>query len=82
LERIHPPAVAALGRTANPAERDRLLARVRAYGFIDDYQGVRIAKDGTRFRHLARRGVDGGGRRRGARAGGAVPRVGARLRDC
>jgi hypothetical protein len=32
------------------AERDRLLARVRANGFIDDYQGVRIAKDGTRFR--------------------------------
>jgi hypothetical protein len=23
---------------------------VRAHGFIDDYQGVRIAKDGTRFR--------------------------------
>ena len=32
--------------------------------------------------HLGRRGVDGGGRRRGVRAGGAVPRVGARLRDC
>ena len=32
------------------AERDRLLARGRARGFIDDYQGVRIAKDGTRFR--------------------------------
>jgi MEKHLA domain len=32
------------------AERDSLLARVRAQGFIDDYQGVRIAKDGTRFR--------------------------------
>ena len=30
------------------AERDRLLARVRARGFIDDYQGVRIAKDGSR----------------------------------
>ena len=29
---------------------DRLLARLRAHGFIDDYQGVRIAKDGTRFR--------------------------------
>ena len=50
LGRIHPPAVAALGRTAGSAERDRLLARVRAHGFIDDYQGVRIAKDGTRFR--------------------------------
>jgi hypothetical protein len=23
---------------------------VRGQGFIDDYQGVRIAKDGTRFR--------------------------------
>jgi hypothetical protein len=32
------------------AERERLLARVRAHGFIDDYQDVRIAKDGTRFR--------------------------------
>lgn len=32
------------------AERDRLLARVRAHGFIDDYEGVRIAKHGTRFR--------------------------------
>ena len=31
------------------AERDRLLARVRAHGFIDDYEGVRIAKDGPRF---------------------------------
>jgi MEKHLA domain len=31
-------------------ERDQLLARVRVHGFIDDYQGVRIAKDGTRFR--------------------------------
>jgi MEKHLA domain len=27
-----------------------LLARVRDQGFIDDYQGVRIAKDGVRFR--------------------------------
>jgi MEKHLA domain-containing protein len=32
------------------AERERLLARVRAHGFIDDYEGVRIAKGGTRFR--------------------------------
>jgi hypothetical protein len=31
-------------------ERDQLLARVRVHGFIDDYQGMRIAKDGTRFR--------------------------------
>ena len=27
-----------------------MLARVRADGFIDDYEGVRIARDGTRFR--------------------------------
>jgi len=32
------------------AERDRLLAHVRANGFIEDYQGVRIAKDGRGFR--------------------------------
>ena len=31
-------------------ERDRLLARVAAHGFIDDYAGVRIAADGRRFR--------------------------------
>ena len=49
-DEFHPPAVAALGRTLVQAERDRLLARGRAHGFIDDYQGVRIAKDGTRFR--------------------------------
>lgn len=29
--------------------RKRLLARVRDYGFIDDYQGVRISKSGRRF---------------------------------
>ena len=31
------------------AERERLLARARADGFIDDYAGVRIARDGRRF---------------------------------
>lgn len=31
------------------AERERLLARATAHGFIDDYAGVRIARDGRRF---------------------------------
>lgn len=31
-------------------ERQALLERVRRDGFIDDYAGVRIAADGTRFR--------------------------------
>ena len=31
------------------AERTRLLARVSAQGFIDDYRGVRITKGGRRF---------------------------------
>jgi hypothetical protein len=31
-------------------ERERLLERVAAQGFIDDYTGVRIAKSGRRFR--------------------------------
>ncbi len=31
------------------AERDRLLARVRDCGLIDDYSGVRIARSGRRF---------------------------------
>lgn len=31
-------------------ERERLLKRVAAHGFIDDYSGVRIAKSGKRFR--------------------------------
>ena len=61
------------------AERDRLLARVRAHGFIDDYQGVRIAKDGTRFRISSAVVwmvvVEG----ENAWAGGAIPGVGARL---
>lgn len=32
------------------AERERLLERVRAAGFIDDYGGVRISRTGKRFR--------------------------------
>ncbi len=32
------------------AERERLLAEVTARGYIDDYAGVRIANNGTRFR--------------------------------
>ena len=35
---------------SNRAERERLLAEVTAHGYIDDYAGVRIAKNGTRFR--------------------------------
>jgi len=31
------------------AERDRLFARVAADGFIDDYAGIRISKNGQRF---------------------------------
>jgi PAS domain-containing protein len=31
------------------AAREHLLARARAHGFIDDYSGVRIARDGRRF---------------------------------
>jgi hypothetical protein len=31
------------------AERMRLLTRVREQGYIDDYRGVRIAKNGRRF---------------------------------
>ncbi|MFZ5474004.1 MAG: MEKHLA domain-containing protein, partial [Pseudomonadota bacterium] len=30
-------------------ERERLLARVRDQGFIDDYSGIRIGKSGRRF---------------------------------
>ena len=33
-------------------ERERLLARVTAHGFIDDYSGIRISKSGNRFRIL------------------------------
>jgi len=31
-------------------ERERLLAAVTTHGYIDDYCGVRIARDGSRFR--------------------------------
>ena len=31
-------------------ERERLLARAREHGYIDDYSGIRIARDGARFR--------------------------------
>ena len=49
-DEFDPPAVTALGRTAGPG-RARLVAGARArHGFIDDYHGVRIAKDETRFR--------------------------------
>jgi hypothetical protein len=34
----------------NREERARLLAAVTAHGFIDDYSGVRISKNGRRFR--------------------------------
>ena len=30
-------------------ERAGLLERVERYGYVDDYSGIRIAKDGTRF---------------------------------
>lgn len=33
----------------NRAERERLMARVSKYGFIDDYQGVRISATGKKF---------------------------------
>lgn len=32
------------------AERERLLARVAAHGYIDDYEGVRVSATGRRFR--------------------------------
>jgi hypothetical protein len=34
----------------NRAEREKLLERVSQYGFVDDYQGVRISATGKRFR--------------------------------
>lgn len=34
----------------NRQERERLLAAVTSKGFIDDYAGVRISKNGRRFR--------------------------------
>jgi hypothetical protein len=52
-------------------ERERLLARVTAHGFIDDYSGVRVAKSGRRFRILRAtvwNVTDDGGRRAGQAA--------------
>lgn len=37
----------------NRAERQRLLNRVKQFGYIDDYAGIRIAGDGRRFRITA-----------------------------
>ncbi len=34
----------------NQEERARLLAQVTKYGFIDNYEGIRISKTGKRFR--------------------------------
>ena len=49
-------------------ERARLLARVTAHGYIDDYAGVRVSRTGRRFRD---RGCDGvePDRRRGSSPG-------------
>lgn len=33
----------------NQIDRDKLLARVSKYGFIDDYKGIRISSTGKRF---------------------------------
>lgn len=56
---------------AERAERLRLLERVSRDGFIDDYAGVRVAKDGSRFR-IARATVwnliDAAGERHGQAA--------------
>jgi len=35
--------------SVNQAERERMLARVAARGFIDEYRGVRISNTGRRF---------------------------------
>lgn len=39
----------ATAESIHQQERARLLARVRENGFIDDYRGVRISKNGRRF---------------------------------
>jgi hypothetical protein len=52
-------------------ERERLLERVAARGFIDDYSGVRVAKSGRRFRILRAtvwNVIDSSGRRVGQAA--------------
>src|SRR3954468_2265015 len=46
------------------AERDALLARVQAQGFIDDYAGVRIAAIGPAISNRASRGLECAGRAR------------------
>ena len=33
----------------NQAERERMLAQAAAYGYLDDYRGVRISSSGRRF---------------------------------
>ena len=35
--------------SATREEREGLLRRTKEFGFIDDYKGVRVASDGTRF---------------------------------
>lgn len=58
------------------AERQTLLERVTQHGYIDDYSGIRIAADGTRFR-IERATVwnlvDDAGRRLGQAAAFARP---------
>jgi hypothetical protein len=38
-----------LSAEQNREEREKLLARVTEYGFIDDYKGVRVSSSGERF---------------------------------
>lgn len=55
----------------NREERTRMLRRVTARGFVDDYGGVRISRTGRRFvveRATVRNVVDGDGNRRGQAA--------------
>ena len=55
----------------NREERARMLRRVTACGFVDDYRGVRISRTGRRFlveRATVWNVVDGDGNRRGQAA--------------
>jgi hypothetical protein len=55
----------------NRAERERMLARAVAHGFIDDYRAVRITQSGRRFlveNALVWNVVDAGGQRAGQAA--------------
>lgn len=55
----------------NRTERARMLRRVTARGFVDDYRGVRISRTGRRFlveRATVWNVVDGDGSRRGQAA--------------